>query len=63
MATADRAVVVFVKEFQWDQRRQPLQNGWIHHKLKINLTFYKIPSNNWKLEMELFLIDPKCQQF
>ena len=31
MATADRAVVVFVKEFQWDQRPQPLQNGLIRH--------------------------------
>ena len=27
IATADRAVVVLVKEFQWDQRPQPLQNG------------------------------------
>ena len=31
IATADRAVVVLVKEFQWDQRPQPLQNGLIHH--------------------------------
>ena len=31
MATADRAVVVFVKEFQWYQRPGPLQNGLIHH--------------------------------
>ena len=30
-ATADRAVVVFVKEFQRDQRPQPLQNSLIHH--------------------------------
>ena len=41
MATADRAVVVFVKEFQWNQRPQPHQNGLILHKPKINLAFRK----------------------
>ena len=47
MATADRAVVVFVKEFQWDQRPQPLQNGLIHHSPKIYFVFKKKnPSNN-----------------
>ena len=30
MATADSAVVVFVKEFQWDEGPQPLQNDSIH---------------------------------
>ena len=31
IATADRAVVVLVKEFQWDQRPRPIQKGLIHH--------------------------------
>ena len=31
MVTADRAVSVILKEFQWDQRPRPLQNGLIHH--------------------------------
>ena len=39
MATADRAVVVFVKEFQWDQRPQQLQNGLIHQLPKSYLVF------------------------
>ena len=39
MATADRAVMVFVKEFQWDQRPQQLQNGLIHYSTKINSVF------------------------
>ena len=32
MGTAGKAVMVFVKEFQWDQRPQLLQNGLIHHQ-------------------------------
>ena len=47
MATADRAVVVFVKEFQWDQRPQPLQNGLIHHSTKIYLVFFFNLIINW----------------
>ena len=31
-----KAVVVFFKEFQWDQRPQPLQNYLIHHSTKIS---------------------------
>ena len=40
MATADWAVVVFVKEFQWDQIPQPLQNHLSHHSTKISF-FYQ----------------------
>ena len=42
MATADREVVVFVKELQRDQRPQPPQNSLIHHSPKIDLAFQKI---------------------
>ena len=41
MATALRAVVVIVKEFQWDQRPGPLQNGLIYNSTEINLEFLK----------------------
>ena len=41
MAPADREVVVFDKEFQWDQRPQPLQNGLIHHSTKKFYVFKK----------------------
>ena len=34
LATADRAAVLFVKEFQWDQSPQPLQNGLFHYSQK-----------------------------
>ena len=34
MATDDWAVVVFVKEFQWDQIPEPLLNGLVPHYLK-----------------------------
>ena len=39
MATADRAVLVFVKEFQWDPRPQPLQNSLTHHSNKLYFFF------------------------
>ena len=39
MATADRAFVMFVKEFQCNQQPRPLQNGLIHHSPKINYIF------------------------
>ena len=35
MAKADRAVVVFVKELQWDEGPQPLQNNSIHLNQKL----------------------------
>ena len=54
MATADRAVVVFVKEFQWDQRPKPLQNGLINHSHQINLVFKKNLSNNWGQDATFF---------
>ena len=42
MATADRAVVVFFKEFQWDQRYHPLQFGLIHHSHTINFVLKEV---------------------
>jgi hypothetical protein len=37
MAKANKAVMVFFKEFQWDQRPRPLQNGLIpNHPKKIS---------------------------
>ena len=44
MATADRVVVVIIKEFQWDQTPQPLQSGLIQHSQKNN--FYKKKKKN-----------------
>ena len=35
MATANRVVVVFVKEFQWDQKHKPFQIGYSYHLPKI----------------------------
>ena len=61
MATADRAVVVFVKEFQWDQRPRPLQNGLIHHSLKNTLAFKKNPVIT-EVETQLFPIHLKFPQ-
>ena len=46
MATAYRAIVVFVKEFQWKQIPQPTKNNLIHHSTKIYLVFFYL-NNNW----------------
>ena len=55
MAPADRAVVVFVNEFQWDQRYRPLQNNVIQNSTKIPVTT--------EVETQLFPNDLKCPQF
>ena len=54
MATTDRAVVVFVKELQWDQKPQPLQDGLIHHSPQIYYVFTQVIT---KVKTQLFPID------
>ena len=52
MATADRAVVVFVKEFQ---RPQLLKNGLIHLSTKKITAIFEV-------KMQLFPINLKCKK-